>query len=1181
MKRFSMKRLFILPIRVQIFLIAALLAVFAIGVMTYSGLSQRNQIIFDAKQETQSLAAVMARQQQALVLATEQLLTLLSKMPELKNRNIPRLEIMFRDIMKMHPEFSTIFITNHIGEIWASALPTKSLKISDMESFDKAVANGRFSSGQYKKGQYSGKQILSFYYPYHGEKGEIAGVIILGIDLNYYRQLLSDIKVPTNFNYLLLDHNGMILSGGTTPNFIGQKYKEQAFSRMQNGPATETSIEVGMDGQKRFISYQKLIFKGEREPYMYVRAGLPVDFALAKANRMLIHNLSIFIPSLLLIFFLVWLLGKRSIADRISLLEKSSLRLADGDLSVRVADLVPGGELGNLGRTFDHMAQQLSMREHDLRESEKAAKRLATENGLIADLGRILSSTLKIEEVYDHFANEVRKAIAFDRLSINTVNIKDNTRTIRHVKDDGLSEQRIGTVLPLTAKFIKECVRTRSGMLINSENRERISRDVPGILSSIRFKSQSSMIIPLISEGEAFGTLAFHSTKADAYSENDLRLAERVGNQIAGAIANAELFRKRILAEKALQESTHQIQVIADNVPALISYIGSDLHYRFANKLYEKLEDISTTEVVGKHIREVMGEEYYTAQLEKIQTALSGKEVSFEANHLPKNGKQIILSVHYIPDIDSEGSVTGFYVFAVDITARKHAEESIRQNEEFIRNVLDTVDEGFVVIDPDYRILTANKAYCNQHASNCDDVIGRHCYEISHKLNRPCYEEGEECAVKKAFATGKPYMAMHKHPGSDGQMIYVETKAFPIKDASGKVISTIETINNITEKHLLEEEQLKTQKLESIGLLAGGIAHDFNNLLQGVFGYINMAKMTFDKKDKALDMLEQAEKALHQSVNLTDQLLTFSKGGNPAKKPMSLKLVIEKTVRFALSGSKSDFHFEVDPELWHVNGDAGQLGQVIHNIVLNADQSMPLGGVVNVAARNLTADDSALPSSLAKGSYVELLIKDSGVGIPKQYLDKIFDPYFTTKEKGSGLGLATCYSIIRNHGGQIYVTSEVGKGTVFSLYLPALTEFSTSEEGKRTIPPTATHARVLVMDDEEMIRDLVTQVLSVLGNGVEVAADGESTLAKYKEAAAAGRPFDVVILDLTIRGGMGGLETIRKLVDIDPGVKAIVSSGYSDDNAIANFEEHGFKAFLKKPYNMRELQSVLQAVLSK
>jgi CheY-like chemotaxis protein len=325
-------------------------------------------------------------------------------------------------------------------------------------------------------------------------------------------------------------------------------------------------------------------------------------------------------------------------------------------------------------------------------------------------------------------------------------------------------------------------------------------------------------------------------------------------------------------------------------------------------------------------------------------------------------------------------------------------------------------------------------------------------------------------------------------------------------------------------------------------------------------------------------MLEQAENALHQSVSLTTQLLTFSKGGKPIKKLISLLPVIENAAKFALSGSRSSCQFDIEPGLWQVNADEGQLGQVIQNIVLNAEQATPEGGTVVITAKNVLKPDSRHPQ-LTKGDYVEIAVHDSGIGIPEKYLQKIFDPYFTTKEKGSGLGLATSYSIIRNHDGLIDVMSELGKGSTFFIYLPAMRAEKKFKEHP-AITSGIRKGKILVMDDDNLVRCLAGEQIKTLGHEVECAKDGMEAIEKFILAKDSGKPFDIVVLDLTVKSGIGGERTIGELRVIDPNVKAIVSSGYANSQAMANCSSYGFKARLTKPYSLEDLRDIINVLLS-
>jgi len=539
------------------------------------------------------------------------------------------------------------------------------------------------------------------------------------------------------------------------------------------------------------------------------------------------------------------------------------------------------------------------------------------------------------------------------------------------------------------------------------------------------------------------------------------------------------------------------------------------------------------------------------------------------------SGREWVMEAFGLVRRDPSGNPLSILGTAQDITERKKAEEKIQEREEFIRNILDTVDEGFIVLDRDYRILTANSAYCGMVGGSTEEVIGRHCYKVSSKFAQPCYELGQECSVRLVFETGKPHSARTLRADAEGNILYIEKRAYPIKNHFDVVTSVIETISNITEQHLLEEERLKSHKLESIGTLAGGIAHDFNNLLQGVFGYISLAKESYDQKEKALSMLDQAEKALHLSVNLTNQLLTFSKGGKPVKQLIKVMPVVESAVKFALSGSNTNYELNTEADdLWLVDADEGQLAQVIQNIVLNANQAMAGGGTVRVALANADLAKDTIVTLPAGGRFVRITIRDSGIGINEQNLARIFDPYFTTKQKGSGLGLATSYSIIKNHGGMIEVKSEVNRGTTFTIYIPASLETKKIDPTPSDVTWTQ-KGRILLMDDEDLIREVAEAMILSLGHDIVCAGDGREAVALFREANAAGLPFDLVILDLTVKAGLGGEEALRMLREIDPEVKAVVSSGYADSPVVANCRAYGFSGVLNKPYKLEALNNCL------
>ncbi len=681
------------------------------------------------------------------------------------------------------------------------------------------------------------------------------------------------------------------------------------------------------------------------------------------------------------------------------------------------------------------------------------------------------------------------------------------------------------------------------------------------------------------------GTLAFEMVGAKGrplWLETHAVPFRNETGEIVALLGITRDISQRRQAEEALIQSRERFRALYDETPIMLHSIDRNGVLVDVNQHWLTTMGYARDEVLGRKVVEFYTQTSRQYALEEVQPAFfrDGICADIPLQFVKKGGEVIDVLLSASGERDAAGLVIRSRAVIQDITERKRAEEAIRQSEQLIRSIIDTVDEGFILVDREFRILSANRAYCRLHGTTEAEVIGRHCHEVSHGQPRPCFESGEQCAIHQVFRTGRAHTTIHTHKDAHGNTRHIESRGFPLVDATGQVTSAIEVIHDVTDRYLLEAEQLKAQKMEAIGTLAGGIAHDFNNLLQGVFGYLSLAKLMIDNRDDTLRALDQAESALTLSKQLAMQLLTFAKGGKPVKEPIPLQGVIENSVRFALSGSRCEGHLDFGHDLRLVEADEGQIGQVMQNIVLNAAQAMPQGGRIEITASNITLPHQDLAPELPPGEYVAVVISDNGPGIAPSNLAKIFDPYFTTKERGSGLGLATSYSIVKNHGGLLTVTSELGRGTSFSLYLPALTAAPAT---RRPLPSAAKtqkkHARILVMDDDQVIRELAGQMLTVLGHTVAYAAHGEEAIALYQQAMASGHPFAVVILDLTIRGGLGGHETLTRLLEIDPQVKAVVSSGYSNDTVLAEFRTHGFTACLNKPYALKDLMDLLQGLL--
>lgn len=501
---------------------------------------------------------------------------------------------------------------------------------------------------------------------------------------------------------------------------------------------------------------------------------------------------------------------------------------------------------------------------------------------------------------------------------------------------------------------------------------------------------------------------------------------------------------------------------------------------------------------------------------------------------------------------------------------KKKAEDALRESEGRFRLLFEQSNDAIFIQSLEGKIIDVNQRACEMLKMEKAELINTCIFDL-------CLPEDKELCKKKYYEIREKGDVISESLllRKDSECVNVEISSRII---CGEKIIIQSIMRDITIRRKMEQELAKVEKLESLGVLAGGIAHDFNNVLSGIIGNISIAKLDLNPDNVLNEYLSEAIKASLQAKNLAQQLLVFSRGGEPIRKICDIEELLRESARFSLIGTNVRVEFVFPPDLWVVEIDEGQIRQVIGNIILNAQQAMPGGGVIKVKVKNKFIESGGvLP--LDSGKYVEIIIKDKGIGIQEKNLTKVFDPYFTTKKKGNGLGLTTCYSIIKKHGGYITVESELGVGTTFHIYIPASKKKVTTKRKIQPITLKSGQGRVLVMDDEEVIIRVLGKMLIHLGYEADFAKDGAEAINKYRMARDNGNPFDIVIMDLTIPGGMGGKDTIKKILKIDPKIRAIVSSGYSNDPIMANFQEYGFRACLAKPYKIGELGEVIQNVI--
>ncbi|MDH4163465.1 MAG: PAS domain S-box protein [Nitrospirota bacterium] len=865
----------------------------------------------------------------------------------------------------------------------------------------------------------------------------------------------------------------------------------------------------------------------------------------------------------------------REISRPLAELQNAALKVAAGDLSVTVEPRSQD-ELGSLADSFNKMTNGLSwardrqMRAHEELLAESTLRKKTDE--------ALLQSEVKFRTLFEDAAD----AIFVMDLEGNFIDVNRTAYTrLGYAKEEMLSLH----------------ISQLNDPQFNPALRERFSR--------------------IKSEGQAVFESG-HRRKDGSFMpvEVNARIVDFGGRTVFFSVIRDITDRKR--ADDVIRKANTRLRSLIQAIPDMVIFKDRDGRHLLVNRTVEEMTGHAAEEIIGRTAEEIMPPAAAEACRKSDEAALEGPvPIHRDERMILQDGSVRYIDMVKAAMVDDRDQVIGLVAIGRDVTDRKRAEAILRESEEKYRELVESVNSIVLRWSADGVIEFINSFGARFFGYASGELAGQ---PVLGTIVPESESTGRDLASMTRDICQYPdrYLNnVNENMRRNGRRVWVSWTNKPVVDDEGRLVEILSIGNDITERmhvqdelrrhreelmrlvdertrelqetnnHLrreiadrerMEQELVKAQKLESLGVLAGGIAHDFNNLLTTVMGNISMALLDVDARHPAYKELARAERAILRAQDLTQQLLTFSKGGAPVRKTASISDLIRETAGFAVRGGRVKCESRLPDDLRLVDMDGGQMSQVIHNLIINADHAMPDGGTITVRGENVRLPVSGGPS-LPPGDYVRVSVEDHGMGIPAEYLPKIFDPYFTTKQRGSGLGLATSYSIIQKHGGSITVRSVLGRGTTFELYLPA-SSASALAAGADTATLQAAAGRVLVMDDEEDVRETAGSVLKRLGYSVALAEDGNQTITMYREAMERGEPFDAVIIDLTVPGGMGGREAVRLLREIDPSVRAIVSSGYSNDPVMAEYEDYGFAGMVSKPYRMKDLGLAVQRVLA-
>ena len=1144
-----LKKFLSLSIRAHLVILLALIALPAMFLIVHSGLEERNRAVTEARKACLALVNSIAAEQQAVVAGIEQLAATLALLPDVRLRHTEAANALLEDLARKNPRYANIVLGDRSGIVWASAVPfTGAPSMADRKYYRNVIRTGMFSSGEYGVGKVAGKPIVSFGYPVFGASGNLAGVIGIGLDLNYAQKLFEKIDLPSGASFSLVDHQGIILirnlRDSFSQNLVGRRdMRPDNFTRATEGPEEGTFEVMGNDNRFRLVAYKRITLPHESTPYLYIRSSIPLASVTSRAYTAMAKKLGFLVLLFLAGLCLAWLIGQKLIVNPVSLLRKASEQLGAGRAGMSVSEVVKAGELGDLARTFDEMAMALTEREAAIRESEQ---RFAT---TLASIGDAVIAT------------DTEGKITF----MNAV-----AETATGWSFTGARGKPVAEVFDI----------------VNEQTREEVESPVARVLR----------------EGMTVG-LANHTV-----------LVRKDGTEIPiddsgapirdadGKVSGVVLVFRDISERKADEDRMRRLASFPELNPNPVLEVGASGEITFCNPAAEKvLADLGMDkEHCPLFLPGDMGA--ILADWDGTSDRAMEREVSIK-------GRVFLETIALTPELNVAR------IYAREVTERRRALEALQSTLQRFYTILSSMYSAVLLVTDEDTVEFANQTFCDYFKLEepPQELAGKTNREMIGKI-MPAYADPVEAVarIKQIVQEGKAVkgeevtMAGGRTCLRDFVPVYVDGKSFGrawyhtditerrqaeqalrrshddlelrVLERTAELSEAYDALRiEMAERAKAEEQLRQAQKMEAIGTLAGGIAHDFNNILASVIGFTEMAIEDIRGLPEVERNLKNVLKSGMRARELVKQILTFSRKTTYERSPLSLTPIIEETSQLLRASIPTtiDIRLSLHARTDAVLASPVEIQQVLMNLATNASLAMQEGGTIEIGLHEV---DFEPPDETSTGEYLELTVKDTGVGMSHEVMKRAFEPFYTTREvgKGSGMGLAVVYGIVRDLKGTITVESEEGEGSTFRVFLPVImtdvkTEFTACSE-----VPRGTE-QILFVDDEEMVTEWGEATLKRLGYRVTALTDSTEALKTFSSS-----PFlyDLVITDQAMPR-MAGVQLVSEILKLRNDVPIILCTGHSETVSPERAKELGIKEFLMKPLARQELAEAVRRALDK